>query len=155
MKWQVEEEAGRIDALRGRSSGDEKISEVRRALNATMETGCGVYREQESMQQTVRDLAVLRDRVQRLKLEDGSKVFNTELIAALELVNMVDCADAVASSAVQRKESRGAHTCKDFATRDDQNFLHHTLCYFRDGDGPRIDKKAVALGHWEPEERKY
>ena len=151
---QAEEEVGRIDALRGRTSGSEKISEVRRAMNSTMEAGCGVYREQESMQQTVRDVAELRGRVQQLKLEDGSKVFNTELIAALELVNMVDCAEAVATSAAQRKESRGAHTCKDFPTRDDQNYLHHTLCYFGDA-GPRIDKKAVALGHWEPEERKY
>jgi succinate dehydrogenase/fumarate reductase flavoprotein subunit len=98
---------------------------------------------------------VLRNRVQDLKLEDGSKVFNTELIAALELVNMVDCAEAVTNSAVQRKESRGAHTCRDFESRDDQNYLHHTLCYFSEGAGPRIDKKAVALGHWEPEERKY
>ena len=58
------------------------------------------------------------------------------------------------NSAAQRKESRGAHTCKDFPTRDDPNYLHHTLCYFGDA-GPRIGKKAVALGHWEPEERKY
>jgi len=151
---QADEEVGRIQALRSRSSGSEKISQVRRDLNSAMETGCGVYREQGTMQQTVREVAELRGRVQRLKLEDGSKVFNTELTAALELVNMVDCAEAVANSAVQRKESRGAHTCKDFPTRDDSNYLHHTLCYFSDA-GPRIDKKAVALGHWEPEERKY
>jgi succinate dehydrogenase/fumarate reductase flavoprotein subunit len=55
---------------------------------------------------------------------------------------------------LQRKESRGAHTCEDYPNRDDQNFLYHTLCYF-DPAGPRIDKKDVALGVWEPEERKY
>ena len=106
------------------------------------------------MQQTVQDVAALRGRVQQLKLEDGSKVFNTELTAALELVNMVDCAEAVANSAVQRKESRGAHTCRDFPTRDDANYLYHTICHF-DPAGPRLDKKEVTLGTWVPEERKY
>ena len=77
-----------------------------------------------------------------------------ELIAALELANLMDVGETVAVSALNRKESRGAHTRRDFTTRDDENYLHHSLCYFG-SDGPRIDKKAVTLGHWEPEERKY
>ena len=154
IQAQGEEEAARIDSLRGRQKGGEKISQIRRELNTTMEDGCGVYRMQDSMAATVREVASLRGRVSDLKLEDTSKVFNTELIAALELVNMVDVAEAVANSAVQRKESRGAHTCEDFPTRDDENFLYHTLCYF-DPAGPRIEKKDVTLGTWVPEERKY
>ena len=67
---------------------------------------------------------------------------------------MAECAEAVANSALDRKESRGAHTCKDYPNRDDQNYLYHTLCH-RDPAGPRLDKKAVTLGTWEPEERKY
>jgi len=55
---------------------------------------------------------------------------------------------------VIRKESRGAHTCRDFETRDDSNYLHHSLCFY-DPAGPRIEKSEVALGHWVPEERKY
>ena len=88
-------------------------------------------------------------------LSDSSKVFNTELVAALELVNMVDIAEAVSNSAVTRKESRGAHTCSDFTTRDDENYLYHTLCYHQDGARPRMDRSEVKLGHWVPEERKY
>ncbi|MCA9513216.1 MAG: FAD-binding protein [Myxococcota bacterium] len=154
LRAQGDEEANRIANLRGRQKGGERISQVRRELNKAMEEGCGVYRNQESMQATVRAVAQLRGRVSDLKLEDTSRVFNTELIAALELVNMVDVAEAVAVSAAHRKESRGAHTCSDFPTRDDVNYLYHTLCYF-DPAGPRLDRKAVTLGKWEPEERKY
>ena len=67
---------------------------------------------------------------------------------------MVELAEALAVSALDRKESRGAHTCRDFPNRDDQNFLYHTLAY-RTDSGPRLDKKEVQLGHWEPQERKY
>jgi succinate dehydrogenase / fumarate reductase flavoprotein subunit len=67
---------------------------------------------------------------------------------------MLDVAASLTVSAAHRAESRGAHTRKDFTTRDDQNYLYHTLCYF-DPAGPRLDKKAVTLGKWEPEERKY
>ncbi len=106
------------------------------------------------MQQTCQDLAQLDARADDLSLEDKSRVFNTELVEALELQNMLDVARAVAGAAAERKESRGAHTRRDAPTRDDANFLHHSMCCF-DPAGPRIEKKEVTLGHWEPEERKY
>jgi fumarate reductase flavoprotein subunit len=151
---QADEEQARIDALRGRDKGGEKISRIRGEMQKTMENGCGVYREEASMQQTVREMGQLRGRTSDLHLEDKSKVFNTEIVAALELQNMVEVAETVAVSAAARNESRGAHTRRDSPTRDDQNFLYHTLCYF-DPAGPRLDKKTVTLGKWEPEERKY
>ena len=151
---QADEEAERINKLRRHKRGSEKISTLRKELNVTMEEGCGVYREQASMQATVATVGSLRERTADVRVEDDSVVFNTELIAALELANLMDVGETVAVSALNRKESRGAHTRKDFTTRDDQNYLHHSLCYF-ESDGPRIDKKAVTLGHWEPEERKY
>ncbi|MCG8589787.1 MAG: FAD-binding protein [Proteobacteria bacterium] len=154
IQTQIEEEVARLDALRGRKKGGEKIAQLRRELNVAMESGCGVYREQSSMRACVETVAQLRGRVSDLRLEDESKVFNTELIAALELINMVDVAEAVANSALSRKESRGAHACSDFGSRDDQNYLYHTTCHF-DAAGPRLGKKPVTLGKWEPEERKY
>jgi fumarate reductase flavoprotein subunit len=154
LRGQAEEEAARIENLRGRQKGGEKISQLRNEMQRTMEEGCGVYREQGSMAQTVRTLAQVRGRYADLALEDSSKVFNTELIAALELGNMIDVAECVAVAASHRRESRGAHACSDFPTRNDKEFLHHSLVYFEPG-GPRFDKKDVSLGHWEPEERKY
>jgi fumarate reductase flavoprotein subunit len=154
LKAQAEEEAGRIEALRGSKRGGDKVHALRVAMNQTMEEGCGVYREQESMLKTVEAMADVRSRLGRVDLVDESKVFNTELISALELESMVEVAQAVAISAAHRKESRGAHTCRDFPTRDDQNYLYHTLCY-REEASARLGKKDVTLGHWEPEERKY
>lgn len=151
---QCEEEAGRVANLRGRKKGGEKISAIRRELNNVMEASCGVYREQGSMQAGVIATAQLRGRVADLRLEDESKVFNTEVITALELQNMVEVAETLAVSAAHRKESRGAHTCKDFKTRDDQNYLYHTMVH-HDPAGPRLGKKDVVLGKWVPEERKY
>jgi len=150
----AEEEAARIDALRGKQKGGEKLEQVRRDMQLAMEEGCGVYREQGSMHTAVQTLAQVKGRFSDLALEDTSRVFNTELLAALELANMLDVAETVAIAAEKRRESRGAHACSDFAERNDQEFLHHSLVYF-DAGGPRYDKKDVTLGRWEPEERKY
>jgi fumarate reductase flavoprotein subunit len=154
LRRQAEEEAGRIDALRGRKKGGEKIAQIRREMNLAMERGCGVYREQASMQQTAAELAQLKGRCADLALEDTSKVFNTEILAALELGCMLDVAEAIALTAAARRESRGAHACSDYPKRDDQNFLHHSLVFFAPA-GPRIAKKPVTISRFQPEERKY
>jgi fumarate reductase flavoprotein subunit len=151
---QGEEEAARVEALRGRKKGGEKLARIRNELNNSMESGCGVYREQASLDATARKVAELKGRYADIGLQDSSKVFNTELIAAMELGAMLDVAESVVNSAAVRKESRGAHTRKDAPNRDDQNFLHHSICRF-DPAGPRIGTKEVTLGKWVPEERKY
>jgi len=154
LRQQAEEEGARIDAYRGSKNGDEKISAIRNEMNVALENGCGVYREQSTMHKAVEEVARLQERVEHLALEDTSKVFNTELIAALELRNMLDVAETVCIAAAARKESRGAHACRDFTTRNDAEYLHHSLVH-REASGPRVDRKAVNLGTWEPEERKY
>ncbi len=154
LRRQGEEEQARLDALRGRRKGGERMSVLRNAMNAAMERGCGVYRDQNGMRATVQEIAQVKGRYADLGLSDASRVFNTELVQALELGNMLDVAEAVAHAALARKESRGAHSCRDYKTRDDQNFLHHSLVYFG-AAGPRLDKKAATLGCWVPEERKY
>jgi fumarate reductase flavoprotein subunit len=154
LRTQAEDEAARIANLRGRRKGGEKLVAVREQIGAALERGCGVYRQESSLAEACRTLAQLRGRYADLGLEDSSTVFNTELVAALELGNVLDVAEAVANSALPRKESRGAHTRHDHPKRDDQNFLYHTLCRF-DPSGPRIEQKPVTLGRWEPQERKY
>ncbi len=153
-RQQAEEESARLASARDARSGSEKLSQLRRELNRTMESGCGVYREQASMDETVRTLAQLKQRMSEVRLEDSSTVFNTEITAALELDNMLEVAEALAVSAAHRRESRGAHTRRDAPTRDDHNYLYHTLCYY-DAAGPRLGRKDVTLGKWVPEERKY
>jgi fumarate reductase flavoprotein subunit len=154
LRRQTEEEASRIEALRGKSRGSEKLVAVREAMKDAMESGCGVYREQGSMRGAVETLAQLRKRYDDIALEDRSVVFNTEIVAALELENMLDVAETIAVAALQRRESRGAHACSDFPERNDREYLHHSLVY-HEPSGPRCDKRDVTLGRWEPEERKY
>lgn len=154
LRAAAEEEGARIDALRGRSGG-ERIAQLRGEMQGTMERGCGVYRQQDSMQQTAAEMGRIKARFPDVGLQDRSKVFNTELVAALELENMLEVAEVLAVSAAHRKESRGAHACRDFPGRKDQEFLYHTMA-FRDGAGPpRLDRKPVTITRFQPEERKY
>jgi fumarate reductase flavoprotein subunit len=152
---QAEAEAARLDALRGSKRGGEKIARIRDEMNHALESGCGVYREQASMEAAVKALGALQQRAPQLELSDSSRVFNTELVAALELQNMLDVAEAVANAALARKESRGAHACSDYPARNDREYLHHSLVTRGEGGRPQVGKKAVTLGIWEPEERKY
>ncbi len=154
LRRQGEEEAARLDRLRGRKKGGEKLAAIRRALGDAMESGAGVYREEDSTRDACRAIAQLKGRFADLGLQDASRVFNTELVAALELANLLDVAEAVAHSALYRRESRGAHARRDFPKRDDSQFLHHTVVHF-DAAGPRVSTKPVTITRWQPEERKY
>jgi fumarate reductase flavoprotein subunit len=153
LRRAAEEEGARIDGLRGRRGG-ERIAGIRSEMQATMERGCGVYRNQEAMRQTVADLAQIKSRCADIGLEDRSRIFNTEIVAALELGNMLEVAEAIAVSAAHRKESRGAHACRDYPKRNDQDFLYHTMAFRTDG-APRLDRKPVTITRFQPEERKY
>jgi fumarate reductase flavoprotein subunit len=153
MREQIDAEGRRIESLRGKTGG-EKISRIRHEMNEAMESGCGVFREEGAMKVTAAKIAELRGRYADVGLEDRSKVFNTEIVAALELGNMLDAAEAVANAALLRRESRGAHTRTDFETRNDQEYLKHSLVYFAP-EGPRVEYSPVTLTRWQPEERKY
>jgi fumarate reductase flavoprotein subunit len=154
LRAEAEAEGARIDGLRGRKKGGEKLAQIRHEMQLSMERGCGVYRNQSSMLQTVAELPPLKGRYADLRLEDESRVFNTEIVQALELGNMLDVAEAIAVAAAARKESRGAHACRDFPKRNDQEFLHHSMVFFTPS-GPRLDKKSVTITRFQPEERKY
>jgi fumarate reductase flavoprotein subunit len=137
-----------------KQGGKEKIATIRQEMQKAMEDGCGIYRKEDDMKKTCQILRQLRERFAGIMIEDHGDVFNTQVTAALELDFMLDVAEAVANSALNRKESRGSHTRTDFPKRDDGNFLKHTLAH-RTPDGPRIDYLPVTITRWQPEERKY
>ncbi len=142
-----------MDALRNKTGG-EKIAQIRRELNQAMESGCGVFRDQASLDASVETIVQLKGRYADIGLSDRSKVFNTEITMAMELRNMLDIAETVAFSAAKRTESRGAHTRTDHTARNDKDFLKHSLMRFSP-QGPQLDYSDVTLTRWEPEERKY
>ncbi len=152
---QAKDEQDRIGTLLLRKErGRERVAHLRAAMTETMEAGCGIYRDEQSLRATCDRLAELRERFSGIRLDDQSLNFNTELTAALELECMLDVAEAVAHSALSRTESRGSHQRTDYPKRDDVKFLKHTLAY-RTDRAPRIDYKDVVITRWPPAERVY
>ena len=137
-----------------RDGGAERVATLRAEMHQAMEAGGGIYRDDPTLRATCETLARLRERFARLRLDDRSLAFNTELITALELDIMLDVAQAVAHSALARTESRGSHQRTDFPRRDDGRFLKHTLAYRTDG-APRIEFLDVTITRWPPGERAY
>jgi fumarate reductase flavoprotein subunit len=134
--------------------GTERIAAIRRDLQTAMERGAGVYRTEESLRQAVEDVGRLQERYQDVGLDDRDRAYNTELVSAVELGNMLDVAETVVRSGVERRESRGSHTRRDFPDRDDDRFLKHSLA-FQTPDGLRIEYRDVTITRWPPIERKY
>jgi fumarate reductase flavoprotein subunit len=138
-----------------RSDGHERIATIRDDMQKTMEESAGIYRTGDSLQRGVEALHALRERFADIAIEDRSHTFNTERTTALELSFMLDVADAIVNSALQRQESRGAHQRIDFPARDDQRFLAHSLIHRKPDGSSRIEYLPVTLTRWPPAERVY
>jgi fumarate reductase flavoprotein subunit len=153
---QALDEARRIETtwLR-RSGGTERVSAIRRAMQATLEGSAGIYRDGPTLDAAAAALRDLQERTSVLALDDRSHTFNTELVSALELAGMLDLAEAIVASARARCESRGSHQRTDHPARDDGRFLAHTMAR-RGPDGvPRIDFLPVTITRWPPGQRVY
>ena len=149
---EIEAEFERIRAGSGRS----RPGELRAKMQETMMDNVGVFRTEETLQQGISDLAELRERFNKdLHLDDKSRVFNTDLMEAWEFGCLLDLAEVTARAALERKESRGAHSREDYKQRDDKNWLAHSLIYQQGAMSDptyeaRFDKK-VDLSLWEAE----
>ena len=108
----------------------------------------------KDMVQAAKDLKELRSRCAEIQVMDTSRAFNTELMEAFELTNLVDLSIVTAASALNRRESRGAHSREDFPERDDDNWLKHTLAFLEETD-VRIAYEPVDTSRWEPKPRAY
>lgn len=151
----AEEEQKRIDRdFLKKEKGTERVSKLYDEMTSAMEKGCGVYRTGKSLEETREALRELRERFSNLLIDDRTRVFNTELTAALELDFMLELALCIATSALARTESRGSQARRDFPERDDDQFLHHMLVY-ASPEGPRFEQQPVTITRWSPQERKY
>jgi len=138
-----------------RGGGRERLATIREEMQKTMEESAGIYRTGDGLARGAGRLRDLQERCRQVTIEDDSRTFNTELTAALELAFMLDTAETIVHSALQREESRGAHQRTDFPARDDQRFLKHSLAV-RDTDGScRIEYVPVTITRWPPAERVY
>ncbi len=150
------DENRRLDEIFNRKPAQtEKIATLRKAMHTAMEEGAGIYRSGESLKKAESQVAELQERVGRIAVHDKSQTFNTELTNLLELNYLLDIAESIIQSALQRKESRGSHQRSDHPKRDDQNFLAHSLAYRKDRDLPEIRYSAVTITRRPPAERVY
>jgi succinate dehydrogenase / fumarate reductase flavoprotein subunit len=144
---------GQIEEVLGRE-GEENLYDLRRELRSTMDRHVGVYRNGEGLAEALKRIREIRQRAELAPVADKSRVFNSNLLHALELENLLDLAEVTVAGALAREESRGAHARTDFTVRDDEHWLWHTLAWRRD-DGPRFEYKPVTITTWKPVERKY
>ena len=135
--------------------GRERIADLRDEMQKTMEESAGIYRNGSSLTQGVEKMRRLQERYADVAIEDHSKTFNTERVAALELAFMLDVAEAMLSAAARRDESRGAHQRTDFPARDDKRFLAHSLAYRTNDGSTRVEYLPVTITRWPPGERVY
>jgi succinate dehydrogenase / fumarate reductase flavoprotein subunit len=138
--------------------GDERVADIRIELQASMDNNASVYRNEDSLKQALSDVHGFKERYARITVQDKGKRYNTDLLEAVELGFLLELAEITVVGALARKETRGGHAREDYQTRDDVNFMRHTMAY-KDGEGLladiRLDYKPVVQTRYEPMERKY
>jgi succinate dehydrogenase / fumarate reductase flavoprotein subunit len=151
------QEASTVETLRGLLRGPliEFVADIRAELQRHMFDLCGVVRSEKGLRELQGVLAGLRERYSLVGVQDQGRVFNTELMEAVELGFLLDVSDAIVAAALARDESRGGHYREDHQLRDDDHWLRHSLAYREEDGSIRLEHKDVKLGPYVPMERKY
>jgi len=143
----------RFDALRT-ASGNENAFDLSTEMKKVMFDDVGIYRSEKGMREALEKVKALQERYKQVRVADTGRIFNTELLNAWELGNMLEVAEVVTECALNRKESRGGHSREDFPERDDKEWLKHTLAWKKDGK-VKIDYKPVVITKHQPKARVY
>ena len=144
-----------------KSKGKEKIAQLRKELQDSMDKNAQVFRTEETLQEAMDKIQELRKRYENIAIQDQGKRFNTDLLEAIELGFLLDLAEVTVVACRERRESRGAHLREDFPNRDDKKFMVHSMVYKSDktdkktGTNMKIDWKPVVITNYQPMERKY
>jgi succinate dehydrogenase / fumarate reductase flavoprotein subunit len=150
----VQEEEKRVFEQIGQGDGSEDIYVIRTELQKMMDLNVGVYRTGPQMEEALKKIKELKQRIKRVKVKDTSRVYNTNLINVIETTNLIELAEVIVVGGLARTESRGAHSRRDFPNRDDANWGKHTLAHYTP-EGPKLDYLPVTMTMWKPVERKY
>lgn len=137
------------------NNGNEKVYALRTELQEWMMDKCGIFRNEADLKAMIVKLEELKERFKNISIQDKGTVFNTDMMEAIELENLLLNAEATVYSAINRNESRGAHTREDFPNRDDVNWMNHTFIFKNESGAPTITKKPVTVTRYQPMERKY
>jgi succinate dehydrogenase / fumarate reductase flavoprotein subunit len=147
-----------VEMLRS-SNGTERVAPLRKELQETMDMNAQVYRTEVTLKQALNDVHALRERYKNVSIQDKGTRYNTDLLEAIELGFLLDLAEVLVVSALERKESRGGHAREDYPHRDDVNFMRHTMASRKvNAEGEEfvsLEYKPVSMTRYEPMERKY
>ncbi|MBW4519378.1 MAG: succinate dehydrogenase/fumarate reductase flavoprotein subunit [Scytolyngbya sp. HA4215-MV1] len=135
-------------------AGQYRIAQVRQAYQDCMTEHCGVFRQESVMREGLAKLKQIQQQYAQIRLDDSGKLWNTEIIEALELKYLMIVGEIILTAALNRKESRGSHAREDYPDRDDLNFLQHTLAYYSPA-GIDLTYRPVCITLFQPQERKY
>ncbi|MEO8327240.1 MAG: FAD-binding protein, partial [Nitrospirota bacterium] len=144
-----------VAGIVSRKGPGERAAALRLEMGTTMNRYVSVFREEEGIETALHHITTLKTRWPDITIQDKGQVFNTGLIAALELGFMLDCAEAIIVGALTRQESRGAHFRTDFLDRDDEHWLKHVLLYHRPDSPPHVEYLPVRITQWQPQIRVY
>ena len=151
----LREDIGEIDAIIGRPKTGRRVSAIKDELGETMNKYCAVFRDEAGLRQGLEIVKRLKEEAQSAYIDDRGTVFNQDVLGAIELGYMLDCAEAIVVSAIERKESRGAQFRTDYPERNDEEWLKHINVSLNGGEDPEVSYSPVTITQWQPEERKY
>jgi succinate dehydrogenase flavoprotein subunit len=150
----LREDGAMIEEILARPRSGRRVSEIKRELGETMNKYVAVYRDEEGLGKAHEVVRRLKEESRSAYVDDHGTIFNQDVLGAIELGYMLDCAEATVVAAIERKESRGAQFRTDFPERDDEQWLKH-IDITAGADGPRVSYSPVTITQWQPEERKY
>jgi len=151
---QLKADVDDIDAIIARPHEGRRVSEIKDELGEMMNKYAAVFRDEAGLQSALETIGRLKEESQHAWIDDRGTVFNQDVLGAMELGYMMDCAEATVIGALERKESRGAQFRTDFPERNDAEWLKHIDITLTD-DGPQVSYSPVTITQWQPEERKY
>jgi succinate dehydrogenase / fumarate reductase, flavoprotein subunit len=153
---QLRQDMQLIDSIIARPRDGRRVSEIKSELGEAMNRHAAVFRDEEGLSTALETVHRLREETGEAWIDDSGTVFNQDVLGALELGFMIDCAEATVVAALERKESRGAQYRTDFPERNDEEWLKHIDITLKDGaTGPQVSYSPVTFTQWQPEVRKY
>jgi succinate dehydrogenase / fumarate reductase flavoprotein subunit len=144
-----------IGEITGRDKSGRRVSEIKAELGAIMNSNVAVFRDETGLQAAHEVVRRLKEEAKTAYIDDRGTVFNQDVLGAIELGYMLDCAESIVVAAIERKESRGAQYRTDFPERNDEEWMKHITLSRNGGESPEVDYAPVVITQWEPEERKY
>jgi succinate dehydrogenase / fumarate reductase flavoprotein subunit len=150
----LDEEAWVTELMNRSPDGGRRVSAIKDELGTEMNRDCAVFRDAEGLNRCLETVKRLQEEAKTAYVDDHGTIFNQDVLGAIELGYMLDCAECTVVAALERKESRGAQFRLDFPERNDEEWLKH-ITVSANGDSPEIAYAPVTITHWQPEERKY